>query len=411
MALTFRWVGEEEFDRVAETRMYCYAPATRDLQRFKDGIRSDRRGRSGDYVLAERDGIAVGTTTSLSMTMWVRGAPLTCQGVAYVGTIKTHRRGGAGGQKGIATQLMHETLRRARERREVVSALMPFRASYYEHFGYGVVETRHEWTIPLSILPHGSLDGFNFVRSEKDVLDMMDCRRRMVEAGQCDIDRSREAWEKYRKTADEGHEVVDRGPDGAVRGFIAFSEAKSDSGVLIEIEDQGWDSLEALKRQLHFLASLKDQYNAAVITMPRDVPMNWMLREVQIPHTPRAVHAVPNLLPYTRMQVRILDHKQFLEALKLRGDIVGKLTVAVHESEQTVSKFRIDLSDGHCQAGSSGSSADVELSDATWAAIACGELSATQAARFGLLSATSLESLRVLDALSVGPVPFCAEYF
>src|SRR6185503_13598429 len=104
----------------------------------------------GDYLLADRDGEAVGTTTALSMTIWVRGAALPCQGVAYVGTIKTHRRGGANGEKGVATQLMFETLRRARERREVVSALMPFRASFYEHFGYGLIERRHEWLVPLT---------------------------------------------------------------------------------------------------------------------------------------------------------------------------------------------------------------------------------------------------------------------
>ena len=44
-----------------------------------------------------------------------------------------------------------------------------------------------------------------------------------------------------------------------------------------------------------------------------------MLRESQLPH--RAVeHAVPRLQTITRMQVRVLDHKRFLEALRLPRD-------------------------------------------------------------------------------------------
>src|SRR5207247_2140540 len=108
----------------------------------------------GDWLLAERDGQAVGTATALNMTMWVRGGAVPCQGVAFVGTVKTQRRRSEG-EKGIGTAVMREVLRAARERGQVVSALMPFRGSWYEHFGYGIVERRADWTIPMSILPAG----------------------------------------------------------------------------------------------------------------------------------------------------------------------------------------------------------------------------------------------------------------
>ena len=47
--------------------------------------------------------------------MWVRGGRVPCHGVAFVGTIRTVRRAG-GKEMGIATQLMHVTLAKARER-------------------------------------------------------------------------------------------------------------------------------------------------------------------------------------------------------------------------------------------------------------------------------------------------------
>ena len=77
----------EQWDRVAETRVQCYAPAAGDLPRFREGIAKDVRAKSGDWLLAERDGLAVGTSTSLSMKMWVRGGCVSCQGVAFVGTV------------------------------------------------------------------------------------------------------------------------------------------------------------------------------------------------------------------------------------------------------------------------------------------------------------------------------------
>src|SRR4051812_31746016 len=107
MALNLRWVDDAERDRVAETRLRCYAAGTKDLDRYREMIHHDGRPIAGDFLLAERDGEAIGTTTSLSMTMWVRGAALPCQGVAWVGTVRTARRqttgGGAGA--GVASRL------------------------------------------------------------------------------------------------------------------------------------------------------------------------------------------------------------------------------------------------------------------------------------------------------------------
>ena len=142
MALDMHWIGESDYDRLATVRVQCYAPAMSAIEKYRDAIPRDPRGKAGDYLIATRDGLDVGTSTSLSFKMWLRGGCVPCQGVAYVGTIKTHRRGGSKGERGIASQLMSETLRKAREREEAVTALMPFRASFYSHFGYGLAERR-----------------------------------------------------------------------------------------------------------------------------------------------------------------------------------------------------------------------------------------------------------------------------
>src|SRR5438876_1218858 len=147
MSLTLRWVTEADLDRVAEVRTLCYGHGPKDRDHYDRTMRADPRAKPGDILLAEENGSPVGTAASLSLVTWVRGSPLPCQGIAYVGTIRTHRRTlrhthhhtGAAGQRGVASSLMHEALRLGREREQVLSALMPFRASFYEHFGYGIV--------------------------------------------------------------------------------------------------------------------------------------------------------------------------------------------------------------------------------------------------------------------------------
>src|SRR5262245_9895223 len=152
MSLNVRWIqNDSERDRVGEVRALCYANARDETSTYIEQIRSEKHTGPGDHLLVERDGVGVGTATQIRQVMWVRGGSVACQGVAYVGTVKTQRRRGAGEDVGIGTVAMREVLRAAREREAVVSALMPFRGSYYEHFGYGIVERRAQWTVPMSI--------------------------------------------------------------------------------------------------------------------------------------------------------------------------------------------------------------------------------------------------------------------
>jgi predicted acetyltransferase len=409
MPLTLRWVGEDELDRVADTRMLCFGHSTKDAERYRELIRTDTRARPGDYLLAEREGLPVGTTTSLSMTLWVRGSPIPCQGVAWVGTVKTYRRR-AEGEEGVATQLMRETLRRARERGQVVSALMPFRASFYEHFGYGLAERRNEWTVPLAVLPHGSAEGLHFYQPA-DFQELARFRQRIVERGQCDIERPGHAWEDQLKRAESGFFVVDRASDdGLVRGYLFFEHEKNGTKDLLRIVQNNWEDMAALKRQLHFLASLRDQYFAAILPLPTDLPLNWLLRETQVPHRP-VNHATAELRPHTRMQLRVLDHKRFLESLHLPEDIGGRTVVAVYESEGAVNRFAVELDRGRASVSPSTESADFTCSDRVWASIASGDLPATRAVEMGIASAERPGAAQLLDVLSVGPPPFTSEYF
>src|SRR4051812_39512725 len=97
--LTLRWVGEAEAELVARTRMLCYGTGQTTIDKYRESVRVDLLCQPRQFLLAELDGQPVGTTTSLDLTMWSRGTPVPCQGVAYVGTVKTHRRIASGSAK------------------------------------------------------------------------------------------------------------------------------------------------------------------------------------------------------------------------------------------------------------------------------------------------------------------------
>ncbi len=410
MSLELRWAAEADFDRVAEARLRCYAASPAEFSKYRDNIYSGQRAVIGDHLLAERDGQAVGTATSLSMTMWARGSAFPAQGVADVGTVKTHRRGGKSNERGIASQVMNELLRKARERGQVVSALMPFRASFYEHFGYGLAERRTEWVVPLSILPHGDFTGFRYATSNDDA-QLIAARQRLAERGQCDFQRTIETWRFHREKFWNGFDMVDQPkPGGPIESYIHIQDIKRDDKTMVRVVDRGADSFAAFLRQLHFLASLRDQYSAAVMYLPGDLDLNRLLKEVQIPHRP-VEHATARAYPFTRMQLRVLDHKRFLEGLHLPKNVTGKATVAIKETEGELNTLRIELSDGRMTVTKTSDAPDIEVTDVQWASIATGDSSATTLARLNLIRVRNASVLPVLDSLSVGPVPFSNEHF
>src|SRR6185295_5318131 len=97
--------------------------------------------------------------------------------------------------------------------------------------------------------------------------------------------------------------------------------------------------------QLRMLGSLKDQFSGATITLPVDVPLNYLLREAQVPH--RTVeHPAPGLVHSTRMQVRVFDHERFFEGQTLPPEarhVRGRVVVRVRECEGSTSTFRLDV--------------------------------------------------------------------
>jgi predicted acetyltransferase len=109
-----------------------------------------------NLVAEEEDGVAVADVSGIPMQQNVRGATYQMAGIAGLATLPQARL------RGYARELLTELLDRMRETGHVVSALYPFRPSFYQRFGYiGLPRTRTVRFSPASLadLLHRELSG------------------------------------------------------------------------------------------------------------------------------------------------------------------------------------------------------------------------------------------------------------
>jgi predicted N-acetyltransferase YhbS len=398
-------------DRVARLRSRCYRGSYADEPAMQKSGQGERNALE-DVLVATLDGRDVATATSMRGRLNVRGKVVPCQGVAWVGTTLDARR-----QGGVASKVMWKMIEIARERGEVASALLPFRASYYETFGYGLCERRALWTVPTSILPREPVDSFCFVEPDDEaaVAKLSASRTSQFEHARLghgdvafpDADQAgMRHWVDY--YADNGYVFADYRPDGSVRGWLGTRPVGKQGNAGLQAMHMIFDTPDGFMRQLHFLATLRDQYGHVEFATPADRPIHLLLRETQLPH--RGVeHPHAEVVVAARNQVRLLDHVAVLDGLPILGE--GSVVVRVHESEGHATTLQLSFADGRLAATMSDATPQFECADKVWAPIVLGELKAAWAATHGLATCDDASVLPLLDAFATGGLPFCREFF
>jgi predicted N-acetyltransferase YhbS len=410
--IRIRTAHPDEVERIGRLRSRCYKPKFSDEAELIEQTKSDRASlEAGDFLIAERDGRDLATTTAMRGEMNVRGTMLPCQGIAYVGTAHDARRAG-----GAASKTIWHAIGLARERGEPLSALMPFRASYYETFGYGLCERRALWTIPTILLPKGETSSFRFIEPDDDEsLDKMaDARQRQMthpRLGHGDVwfpsspQQGIEHWrDHYRES---GYLFADVADDGSFHGWLGTVPVYRDGRAGLQVQHMIFDTPAGFMRQLHFLATLKDQYGLIELATPVDRPIHLLLKETQLPH--RGVeHPHATFKVAARNQVRVLDHERVLtEPAWPVAEREGSMVVQINEPEDHTVKLKLDVADGRCEARSVEASPDFTCDAKTWASIVLGELNANWAVDHALADGDA----GLLSDFMAGPLPFCREYF
>jgi predicted acetyltransferase len=136
--MEIRELSDEERAEISlKIQAYAFQPSPPD-DAVNGVLERNQEFYKGNITLvAEEDGLALADVSAIPMWQNVRGTIYRMAGIAGLATYPLARR------RGYARALMTEMLGRMREEGHVMSALYPFRPSFYQRFGYvGLPRTR-----------------------------------------------------------------------------------------------------------------------------------------------------------------------------------------------------------------------------------------------------------------------------
>src|SRR6266850_4703355 len=142
-AIRYRPARRTDVETLAElgSRTYRVASIEKRREFYTDHPRFSLR----DVRVAELEGQVVASLVLYPLSAYVRGHRLPITGVGSVAVSPEHRR------RGVGEACLRAALRELRQRGQHLSALYPFRSSYYRRIGYGVIEYVHQLASRLRI--------------------------------------------------------------------------------------------------------------------------------------------------------------------------------------------------------------------------------------------------------------------
>lgn len=152
-AIEIREVEYHEFattGRAVADYAFGKSPVERNVEEL---LQNERYYTHARALVAFADGEPQATTANHDMTQNIRGKVVRMGGVAGVASMPASRR------RGIVRQIFEQTFRMQREMAMPVSALYPFRDSFYERMGYASIPQPRYLTVkPETLAPLVGLD-------------------------------------------------------------------------------------------------------------------------------------------------------------------------------------------------------------------------------------------------------------
>ncbi len=407
--LTFRVATDADVDTIAELGYHSFPIAAIPLEARRLRFAEDPRVRVSNYLVGETGGRVVASLHSIPFTTWVAGARLAMQGLASVTVAHEARR------KGYASELVAESMRRARAAGTPLSALYPFRHGFYADLGYALAVDHKAWTFAPGDLPHYPERALVRRATNDDLAAIDACYLRVARRSSLMVERGTEDWLRRHFDLGKRFAVVfdDR---SAVRGYFIYQykEYADERHTRLQITEIVYEDPEALRGLLGHIAALRDQFLLAECVTASGERLDLRLRN------PRARGAVkgaidklygPRVL-YGAM-ARILDVERALGSRVRLPNATGAVRLSVDDEQLPANRGPWDLSLGGkalSVSPASGDAADVRTDVATLTQLALGYVTATEARDAGLLAAEP-DAAAFLDVLFAGPRPALADHF
>ncbi len=353
-----------------------------------------------DILVTEAGGVLTGTLTLYPHTVIVAGERMKCGGIGGVAVLPEFR------MNGTAKCLMTAAYASMRNTGTSLSLLYPFKQSFYQKMGYGLIGDIQTLTIPSASIPRFSERDEVHPASDFELPLLAACYEAFALQNTCMITRSLDAWRYAVKRARKNHWSYWCHHSGSeITGYMLVDEKET-----VTVKEFVYLTPEALRGLLGFLAVYKTQsplfipytreeYFHLLFTDPVDVsnrmlyglfPLGghfghgYMLRMVDVHEALRLrrFHPASGHVTFHILDDQIADNTTTINLI-FKGD-----TVFVSP----------DLSPNI-----------ISLTVSTFAQIYAGYLSLTAARKFGLLDAYF--DVGFLDTAFAVPAPHCFDFF
>ena len=346
-AIRFRPARRTDVDTLAElgSRTYRVGSVEKRREFYTDHPRFTLR----DVRVAELDGQIVASLVLYPFTSFVRGARVPLAGVGSVAVSPEHRR------RGVGEAILRSALRELRQRGAALSALYPFRGSYYRKLGYGPIEVVHQIAAAAANLPASD--------EARRVRRLMLPDRPLVQAlydriapqGHFALERPA-AWWSQRLWGYPGDWVVYEGKRrGQIEGYLYYDveNARGPFRLALTVAEVVAATPQAHRGLVGHLATLADQVEEIHYAAPADHAWISLLKTSQ------------NLRPGAEIgpfhdtggvahgaMLRVLDVKAALESVPVAPEVRGDVTLEVEDAvlPQNARAWRISARDGRVRA-------------------------------------------------------------
>jgi predicted acetyltransferase len=409
----FRWAEEGEIGGLARLVSHSFPGTARGPGWWEERLRQPPYGGGADIVLvAEVDGDPAAALQLHPLRTRVAGREHRVAGVGSVAVSPLHRR------RGLAARLVAEGLRRSRERGDSLSALYPFRISFYRRLGFGAAGTAEQYRLPPAAFPYDPA-GPRVQRVVEDAdraeLDALYGRWMRNQTGQ--VVRTPAVWEQVLGQPDRVA-VLYRAPDGEPRAYCV-AQYRADAPAPerhLEVEEQVWTSPEGQRAIYGWLATLGDQWREILYRAHPDEHLALRLADPRLPSgsAPGWGLWAPFATLLNGPMYRILDLPAAWGGRPAAGEgIVMALEVRDEQLPENAGAWRVRLGPDGSEAERGGGAADIRLTldVSVLSSLFVSGCSPSAAVAAGLAGVDRPEILSRLDAALRLPSPWTFDRF
>jgi len=402
-SIRFRFADTADIAPAAAMIAHSFPGAERTPEWRDASLRTPAWGGGAETLLLGVEGERiVAALQAHRQRMLVGGAGLACCGIGTVAIAPTHRR------RGAAARLMHAALHEARTRGDVVSALYPFRTSFYGRLGYGVAGIVEQHRITPSHLRDDPLRArVQLLDTDASRTEALALYHSWIRTQNGQMLRPDAVWRDIVIAHDRAL-FGWRNDAGALEGYAVVAYIGGADRYL-DVDEIVWTTRDARLGLYGWLASLADQWPALIM---RALPSQRLSDFIEEPRLPRSAAPlwrlwVPAWTQLLGPMYRLLDVAAAFNARTLRNDVDVTFTVSDTVIAENSGTWRLTGTQG--TAGferSTTSHPDVQCDVATLSRLHIGAISATQAHAAGLLQCDDGATLHALDRALALPEPW-----